>query len=138
MKDHCQLGCHIMEPFGNSDETKNPLQMVRRSFANIEAPMLALAANIALTHHEKWDGTGYPVGLKAEQIPIEGRITCVADVYDALNSKRPYKPRFSHDKCLEIMLAERGTRFDPNILDVFFDKLDVIQQIAEQNADEIA
>ena len=138
MKDHCRLGCHIMEPFGNSssDQSLKPLQMVRRSFANIEAPMLALAANIALTHHEKWDGTGYPIGLTEEQIPIEGRITSVADVYDALNSKRPYKPRFSHDKCLEIMLAERGTRFDPDILDIFFNKLDVIQEIAEQNSDE--
>lgn len=137
MKQHCQLGCHIIEPLANNN-LKDPARMVRRrGFSNIDAPMIALAANIALTHHEKWDGTGYPVGLKAEQIPIEGRITCVADVYDALNSKRPYKPRFSHEKCLEIMLAERGTRFDPAILDIFFEKLDLIRQIADQHPDVV-
>ena len=88
------------------------------------------------THHEKWDGTGYPEGLKGEEIPIEGRITCVADVYDALCSERPYKPKFPREKCLEIMLSERGTRFDPAVLDVFFERLDIIDQIGQVHTDE--
>ena len=89
----------------------------------VDSPMLELAATIARTHHEKWDGTGYPNGLTGEQIPIEGRITCVADVYDALCSERPYKPKFPVKKCLEIMLSERGTRFDPIVLDAFLDQI---------------
>ena len=134
MKEHCNVGCHIMEPFG---ENASPFTgRIKSMLSKIESPLLAMAANIALTHHEKWDGTGYPSGLRAEQIPIEGRITCVADVYDALSSARPYKPSFPKEKCLEIMLAERGTRFDPQILDIFFNKLDVIEQIKQQHPDD--
>lgn len=131
MKEHCRLGCQIMEPLAKAE--LNDLKM-NGSKTN-QTPMLALAANIARTHHEKWDGTGYPEGLKGEEIPIEGRITCVADVYDALCSERPYKPKFPREKCLEIMLSERGTRFDPQVLDVFFERLDIIDQIGSVNRD---
>ena len=79
-----------------------------------------MAARIAQTHHEHWDGNGYPLGLAAADIPIEGRITAVADVYDALSSKRPYKEPFPREKCFEIMRSLRGTQFDPDILDAFF------------------
>ena len=99
--------------------------------------MLELAALIARTHHEKWDGTGYPAGLKGEAIPIEGRITCVADVYDALCSDRPYKKAFPLEKCLEIMLSERGTRFDPIVLDAFFRRLDDVEQIRKTFNDDL-
>jgi len=95
----------------------------------VDSPMLELAALIARTHHEKWDGTGYPKQLKGDQIPIEGRICCVADVYDALCSERPYKPAFPMEKCLEIMLSERGTRFDPIVLDAFFRRLSDIEKV---------
>jgi len=95
----------------------------------VDSPMLELAALIARTHHEKWDGTGYPKQLKGDQIPIEGRICCVADVYDALCSERPYKPAFPMQKCLEIMLSERGTRFDPIVLDAFFRRLSDIEKV---------
>ena len=91
--------------------------------------MLQLAASIARTHHEKWDGTGYPAKLAGEAIPIEGRICCVADVFDALCSERPYKPKFPLKKCLEIMLSERGTRFDPQVLDAFFIRFEQIEEI---------
>ena len=131
MKEHCRLGCQIMEPLARAE-----LSDLQNSGNRAEAPMLGLAANIARTHHEKWDGTGYPDGLKGEEIPIEGRITSVADVYDALCSERPYKPKFPREKCLEIMLSERGTRFDPQVLDVFFERLDIIDQIGTVHHDQ--
>ena len=131
MKEHCTLGCEIMEPLSESSGE------IVRQHANVggfimdgvDSPMLELAALIARTHHEKWDGTGYPKQLKGDQIPIEGRICCVADVYDALCSERPYKPAFPIQKCLEIMLSERGTRFDPIVLDAFFRRLSDIEKI---------
>ena len=79
-----------------------------------------MASRIAQTHHECWDGTGYPLGLAGEDIPLEGRITAVADVYDALSSRRPYKEPFRREKCFEILAEYRGTKFDPRVLDAFF------------------
>jgi HD-GYP domain-containing protein (c-di-GMP phosphodiesterase class II) len=81
---------------------------------------LELAAEIALTHHEKVDGTGYPNGLRGDTIPLSGRIVAIADVYDALTQDRVYRPRFSVEKATEIMRADRGTHFDPVLLDLFF------------------
>ena len=129
MKKHCMVGCQIMEPLAQAE-----IKSMQKG-GLVASPMLTLAANIARSHHEKWDGTGYPNGLKGEEIPIEGRITCVADVYDALCSERPYKPRFPKEKCLEIMLSERGTRFDPQVLDAFIQKLHVIEKIAVYHSD---
>ncbi|MCA9565126.1 MAG: HD domain-containing protein, partial [Myxococcales bacterium] len=79
--------------------------------------VLDFAATIALTHHERYDGTGYPLGLGGHEIPIVGRITAVADVFDALTSTRCYKPAFSVSKSLEMMRIGRGTHFDPDVLD---------------------
>ena len=70
-----------------------------------------------LCYHEKWDGSGYPLGLNGEQIPLEARIVSVADVYDALTSKRVYKPALSHDEALDIITKGRGQQFDPQIVD---------------------
>lgn len=80
---------------------------------------LRYAKEMAATHHEKWDGTGYPLGLKADQIPISGRIMALADVYDALVPKRIYKDAISHEKAIEIIKEGRGTHFDPDIVDAF-------------------
>lgn len=80
---------------------------------------LWIARDIALTHHEKFDGTGYPQGLAGEEIPLCGRIVAVADVYDALTSKRIYKPAFSHQKSVKIIQADAGTHFDPRIVEEF-------------------
>ena len=84
------------------------------------SPLLMLAAKIAQTHHERWDGTGYPLGLAGKDIPIEGRITAVADVFDALSSRRCYKEPFPREKCFAILQEGRGTHFDPEVLDAFF------------------
>ena len=85
--------------------------------------ILDLAASIALSHHEKWDGSGYPRGLSAESIPIEGRIVAIADVFDALTSDRVYRRAFSVEKAVEMMLEQRGKHFDPVLLDHFMEVL---------------
>lgn len=84
-----------------------------------ENEFLDYAKVFAETHHERWDGTGYPHGLAGEDIPLLGRIMAVADVYDALVSVRPYKRGFSHEKAVEIISAGRGTQFDPRLTDIF-------------------
>jgi len=85
--------------------------------------ILDLAASIALSHHEKWDGSGYPRGLSTESIPIEGRIVAIADVFDALTSDRVYRRAFSVEKAVEMMLEQRGKHFDPVLLDHFMEVL---------------
>lgn len=137
MKHHCLLGNQIMEPLAYTEarQVRRHADMGGFIMDGVDSPMLELAAVIARTHHEKWDGTGYPNGLKGEQIPIEGRICCVADVFDALCSARPYKPSFPIRKCLEIMLSERGTRFDPVVVDAFFDRMNDIEHIRQTYGD---
>lgn len=92
-----------------------------RLLAGTGSELLELAASIALTHHERFDGSGYPRGLAATEIPIEGRIAAVADVFDALTSDRVYRPAFPLDVALELLRDGRGTQFDPGVLDAFFD-----------------
>lgn len=91
--------------------------------ADLEAgqnSFLAMGRDIAYYHHEKWDGSGYPEGLKDEEIPLPARILAIADVYDALSSKRPYKEPFSHEKSMQIIREGRGSHFDPVMVDAFF------------------
>lgn len=99
------------------------------------SPLLVTATSIAQTHHEKWDGSGYPQGLAGEAIPIEGRIVAVADVFDALSSKRPYKPAFPLGKCMSIMSSESGTHFDPEVLEAFLNRLDDVVGYQREFAD---
>ncbi|NOV04373.1 HD-GYP domain-containing protein [Paenibacillus planticolens] len=81
--------------------------------------VLQLAGTIALSHHEKWDGTGYPNGLSGEDIPLAGRIVAIADFYDALTHERPYKPAWSEEEALEEIRKQRGIHFDPKVVDAF-------------------
>jgi putative two-component system response regulator len=99
-----------------------------------DAPSRLLQAGevIALTHHEKWDGSGYPNGLTGERIPLYGRICAVADVFDALTSPRPYKKPLSVQEACAIMRDSRGTHFDPRILDVFLDNLEEVVRIHQR------
>lgn len=85
--------------------------------------ILDLAATIALSHHEKWDGSGYPRGLEGESIPMEGRIVAVADVFDALTSDRVYRKAFTVEEAVEMMMEQRGRHFDPVLLDAFMEVL---------------
>ncbi|MCW9034742.1 MAG: HD domain-containing protein [Rhodospirillales bacterium] len=96
---------------------------------------LRYAKEIALTHQEKWDGSGYPQKLKGDQIPISGRLMAIADVYDALISKRVYKPAFSHEKACEIILEGRDKHFDPDLIDAFAEISQEFADIAEQFRD---
>ena len=97
---------------------------------------IKFARVIALTHHEKWDGSGYPKGLKGEKIPIGGRITAVADVFDALTSNRPYKKAFPIDKSLKIMQESSGSHFDPEVVGAFFKAQDEILEIRNRFQDK--
>lgn len=87
--------------------------------AHPEASFLKMAMDIALKHHERWDGTGYPFQLQGEDIPLSARIVAVADVYDALTTKRVYKPAFTHETAAEIIYKSRGSHFDPDLVDAF-------------------
>lgn len=102
-----------------------------------EASFLWMAYEIAINHHERWDGTGYPNRLKGEQIPLAARIVSVADVYDALRSKRVYKPAFSHEKSTGIILEGRGTQFDPDIVDAFIKVEAQVREISEKYVDTV-
>lgn len=90
---------------------------IRKIFPENE--FLQIAENMALYHHERWDGNGYPVGLSGTEIPIEARIMSVVDVYDALTSQRPYKKPFTHERSMEIIREGKGTQFDPDLVDQF-------------------
>ena len=92
--------------------------------ADSDAELLQMAAEIALTHHEWFDGSGYPQGLAGEQIPLEGRIVAVADVFDALLSDRPYRMAMSVEEATELIDSERGTHFDPTVVEALMDNLD--------------
>jgi HD-GYP domain-containing protein (c-di-GMP phosphodiesterase class II) len=104
MKTHTILGEHT-------------LLEVKKQYSN--NPLIDLGLSIAKSHHEKWDGSGYPMGLAGEDIPLSARIMAVADVYDALRSRRIYKDAFSHEKCVRIIKENSGTHFDPEIVEVF-------------------
>jgi putative two-component system response regulator len=102
----------------------------RKILANSGSHLLELAQTIAWTHHEHYDGNGYPRGLAGAEIPIEGRIAAVADVFDALLSNRPYRAALTIEETLQTMSAARGTHFDPDILDNFFASLDQVMTLS--------
>jgi len=109
MKKHTTFGMEVVDKIqkGSSEEA-----------------FLAHAKIFAGTHHEKWDGTGYPKGLKGEEIPLEGRLMAIADVYDALISERPYKRAFSHESAVQIIINGSGTHFDPSLIEIFKENQD--------------
>ncbi len=100
------------------------------------SPLLRAAAVLAWTHHEKFDGSGYPRGLRGEEIPMHGRIVAVADVFDALTSSRPYKPAWSIERAVEFMQAGRGAHFDPQCVDAFLQDWPSVMAIRERYQDE--
>jgi putative two-component system response regulator len=101
-----------------------------------ESDLLELAAMIALTHHERFDGGGYPRGLRGDAIPVEGQIAAIADVFDALTSDRVYRPAFSVDQSVEMMRAERGAQFNPELLDAFLGSMEEVLAIRASSTDD--
>jgi putative two-component system response regulator len=113
MKEHTKNGAFIMATYPN--------------------PM---ANEIALSHHEKWNGTGYPFQLEGYMIPLSARIVAIADVYDALRMRRGYKSAFDHPRAVNIMMKGRDAQFDPDLLDVFYTISDKFNEIFEKNEDQ--
>ena len=99
-----------------------------------ENSFLSVACEIMDTHHEKWDGSGYPNGLKAYEIPISGRLMALADVYDALISERVYKAAFTHEEAKAIIIDGRGSHFDPDVVDAFLEIEATFVRIAKEFA----
>lgn len=100
------------------------------------SPLLNIAKEIALTHHEKWDGSGYPHGLKTDRIPLVGRICCISDVFDALTTERPYKSAWSFEKAMDEILRRSGTHFDPFLAKSFLEISAQVKHIKEKYSEE--
>jgi len=113
MKKHTIVGEEIIEEIKRNSE---------------EQAFLEHAGIFAATHHEKWDGSGYPRGLRGEEIPLQGRLLAIADVYDALVSERPYKKAFSYEKAVEIIFKGKGTHFDPQLIELFLNVFDEFEK----------
>ena len=117
MKHHPEIGAKIIGECGDS-------------------LLLKVAKSVSLTHHEKWDGAGYPNGLVGEDIPIEGRICAIADVFDALTSKRPYKDAWSIEKAVDFLQSQKGKHFDPRLVDLMIEIMPKILEIKAAFRDE--
>ena len=138
MRQHCVMGAEILR---QDPESTNVFQRWHRQPAgdtprHSDNPFLQMAATIAETHHERWDGSGYPHGLSGEAIPLESRITAWSDVYDALGSERPYKPAYGDAEVLEILRGEVGRHFDPQVHVAFERSIDEFHSIRAELADE--
>lgn len=133
MQRHCEYGNAILLGKNLPDFFFFDSKCLADGLARCE--MLEHAANIALYHHEKWDGTGYPSGVAGADIPIQARITAVADVYDAISSKRPYKEPWPEESCLAYLREQSGIQFDPAVIEVFFKNVETIHTIKEHYRD---
>ncbi|MEE8494686.1 MAG: HD domain-containing phosphohydrolase [Nitrospirales bacterium] len=109
-----------------------------RILSGSDAELLKMAAMIAWTHHERYDGSGYPRGLAGMDIPLEGRIAAIADAFDALTTKRVYKPAFPMDEAMSVMKNHRESHFDPELLDLFLDSTEGLLAIRDQHQDDYA
>ncbi len=137
MMKHCEIGANILleSPIGLSRYLTCMGFMSEQNVNHLINPLLETAASIAMGHHEKWDGSGYPRGLSGQAIPVECRIVALADVYDALRSQRTYKPIYSLEKSLEIMRESSNTHFDPQLLPVLENSLDEIESVRSDYCD---
>ena len=133
--DHILMKPSKLDP-GEWEIMKTHTTIGAKILRGSDAEYIGIAETIADSHHEKWDGSGYPNGLKGEAIPITGRITAIADVFDALTSKRPYKEAFSVEKAFGIIEEGKGSHFDPDVVDAFKAIRDEILTIKAQYGDD--
>ena len=141
MQRHCEIGECILREQSKAvvplfDWYSVELQSMKDAWENHD-PVLDMAASVALTHHEKWDGGGYPQGLSGEAIPLESRIVAIADVFDALISNRPYRPARPEDEALTIIEATVGSHFDPRVHAAFLRSLPEIRAIRTRFDDNV-
>lgn len=134
MKTHSLIGAEAIEAaiervVGGDRARLDELQ------GNTPLDFLVVARHIALGHHEKWDGSGYPQGLRGDAIPIPARLMALADVFDALTCKRHYKKAFPLEQAVALLVEGRGTHFDPDVVDAFLAIQDRFADIAERYAD---
>ena len=135
MKQHCAIGARILREQSKGMTLFQQWKGIEKPAPQIVDPLMDMACTIALSHHEKWDGSGYPHALAGEQIPLPGRIVALADVFDALVSQRPYKPAFPEEKALQILRDGAGKHFDPEVLLAFEASLDQIRAIRDDLSD---
>lgn len=137
IKSHSLFGGSVLQPM-NAEEMKYyyaHMEIGESIIGEQNTPLLKMAATIALTHHEKWDGTGYPKGLKGEDIPVEGRIVAVADVFDALTSRRYYKPAIPEEDSIYMIHELRGSHFDPSLVHCFLENVHRFHKVRMDLAD---
>ena len=132
---------HVLLKPGKLDDTEWVMMRQHPEFgADIlgehDSELLQMARVVALNHHEKWDGSGYPQGLAGEDIPLVGRIVAVADVFDALTSERPYKKAWDVEKAVGLLKEEAGRHFDPALVPVFLERMDEVREIMARYAEE--
>jgi len=124
MKSHVEKGAHIID-------------LMTEDFGIDRVPHAGILRNVVAYHHEAWDGSGYPMGLKGEEIPLEARITSVADVFDALTSKRPYKDAWTNQQALDFLAEQSGKKFYSPCVDALTSNLGLIEVIQQQFAEAL-
>jgi len=134
MEVHSKIGNDMLEPLPIEEANiyRSHTSIGEDILGGTDSQLLETARKVAAYHHEHWDGTGYPHGLKGTDIPIEARIVTVADIYDALASKRSYKEPFPEEKCQEILRKLSGTFLDPSIVELFFENIDEILSVKQK------
>ena len=137
IKSHSLVGGDVLKPMSEEEMRmyNAHMEIGQELLGESETPLLKMAASIALTHHERWDGSGYPHGIAGEAIPMEGRIVAVADIFDALSSRRYYKPAYPDDQCVSIIRELSGTHLDPALVAVFDAQLPQIFEIKKKFAE---
>lgn len=132
IQTHCAIGRDLILSSLNPNLRVLGCFRGRDTDVTSNSALITVAANIAYSHHERWDGAGYPEGLAGEAIPIEARITAIADVFDALSSARPYKSSFMPSKCMQLIEEECGKHFDPRVVEAFLQCKDKLWSIRQE------
>ena len=139
MRQHCEVGASLL---GGKAEDQRMIHSLEQdntapSRGTYENPLLKMAATIALTHHESWDGKGYPNGISGDNIPLESRIVALADAYDDLTSERPYKTQTSEERTLTLIRMKVGSQFDPEVYSAFDKSLEELRGIQKVFSEQV-